>query len=115
MADPLDLTPAREALATHAHDPREVCPTCCDDVCDPCVYALRDVVAEVERLTAALATAHAEGRRAGLEEIAKEMDADAAAFYSQAGAAHRYSEVTRVAVRARWLAEHGPIAAKVTP
>lgn len=57
LADPTKLAKARAALAVHDHHPREVCPECCEDVCDPCVDALRWALAEVDRLTAELAEA----------------------------------------------------------
>ena len=56
-ADPTKLAEARAALAVHDHHPREVCPECCEDVCDPCVDALRWALAEVDRLTAEMTEA----------------------------------------------------------
>ena len=46
-----DLTEARAALALHDHHPSEVCPTCCDDVCDPAVAGLRATLAAYDTLT----------------------------------------------------------------
>lgn len=57
----------------------------------------------------------ASGRRAGLEEMARQCDDDAAAFYTQPGAEPRWSECRRLAIRARWLAEHGPVPLKEVP
>lgn len=51
-ADPTKLAEARAALAVHDHHPREVCPECCEDVCDPCVDALRWALGEIDCLTA---------------------------------------------------------------